>query len=102
MIKSTASRQPISYYLRRAVDSILAAPVVATVTIASIAVSVLLAGALLLVGSNVYRTIQAWGATGVDVSSGVETAPGKKDIELIRTFIAAARAAASSPAEVSP
>jgi cell division transport system permease protein len=68
VIKPTASRQPISYYLRRAVDSILAAPVVATVTIASIAVSVLLAGALLLVGSNVYRTIQAWGATGVDVS----------------------------------
>ena len=68
MIKSTASRQPISYYLRRAVDSILATPVIATVTITSIAVSVLLAGALLLVGSNAYRTIQSWGATGVDVS----------------------------------
>ena len=68
MIKTTPSRQPISYYVRRAVDSILATPFIATVTIASIAVSVLLAGALLLVGSNAYRTIQAWGATGVDVS----------------------------------
>ena len=68
MIKPSVSNQPISYYLRRAVDSILATPVIASVTIASIAVSVLLAGALLLVGSNVYRTIQAWGATGVDVS----------------------------------
>jgi len=32
--------------------------------------------------------------TGVDVSSGVETAPGVKDIGLIRAFVAAARAAA--------
>ena len=68
MIKSRISSQPASYYLRRAVDSILATPVIAGVTMTSIAVSVLLAGALLLVGSNVYRVIQAWGATGVDVS----------------------------------
>jgi len=65
---SRQSKQPPSYYLRRAVDSILATPVIAGVTITSIAVSVLLAGALLLVGSNAFRLVQGWGATGVDVS----------------------------------
>ena len=63
-----SSSQPLSYYLRRAVDSILATPVIAGVTITSICVSVLLAGAVLLVGSNAFRLIQSWGATGVDVS----------------------------------
>jgi cell division transport system permease protein len=66
--KASSSSQPFPYYVRRAVDSILATPLVAVVTITSIAVSVLLAGALLLVGSNAYRVLQAWGATGVDVS----------------------------------
>jgi cell division protein FtsX len=63
-----ASRQPFPYYVRRAVDSILATPVISGVTITSICVSVLLAGAVLLVGSNAFRLIQSWGATGVDVS----------------------------------
>lgn len=36
--------------------------------------------------------------TGVDVSSGVESAPGLKDIAKIRDFIAAAREAAGAPA----
>lgn len=63
-----SSRQPVSYYLRRAIDSILATPVIAGVTITSICVSVLLAGAVLLVGSNAFRVIQSWGAAGVDVS----------------------------------
>jgi phosphoribosylanthranilate isomerase len=43
--------------------------------------------------ANVTAAIQATGATGVDVSSGVERAPGVKDPALIRRFVAAVRAA---------
>jgi phosphoribosylanthranilate isomerase len=44
--------------------------------------------------ANVGTAIRMARAPGVDVSSGVETAPGKKDPVLIRTFVAAARRAA--------
>jgi len=40
---------------------------------------------------NVARAIASSGAPGVDVSSGVETAPGIKSAELIRAFVEAAR-----------
>ncbi len=40
---------------------------------------------------NVAAAIRATAATAVDVSSGVETAPGRKDPARIRAFIAAAR-----------
>lgn len=45
---------------------------------------------------NVAKALAMTGAWGVDVSSGVETAPGQKDPALIRRFVAAARAAAFS------
>jgi phosphoribosylanthranilate isomerase len=41
---------------------------------------------------NVAEAIEMTGADGVDVSSGVERAPGEKDPGLIREFIRAARA----------
>ncbi len=41
---------------------------------------------------NVAEAIEITGAPGVDVSSGVERAPGEKDPALIRGFIQAARA----------
>jgi phosphoribosylanthranilate isomerase len=46
-----------------------------------------------LTSDNVASAIAATGAAMVDVSSGVESAPGEKDIDLIRSFIAAAKPA---------
>ncbi|MEP2534236.1 phosphoribosylanthranilate isomerase [Shimia sp.] len=43
-----------------------------------------------LTHDNVAEAVQMTGARQVDVSSGVETAPGLKDIGLIRAFVAAA------------
>lgn len=47
---------------------------------------------------NVAEALRVTRAKGVDVSSGVERAPGVKDPALIRDFIRAARAAAPHPA----
>jgi phosphoribosylanthranilate isomerase len=44
-------------------------------------------------GANLREALETTGAMGVDVSSGVETSPGKKDPNLIRAFVAAARLA---------
>jgi phosphoribosylanthranilate isomerase len=51
----------------------------------------LLAGGL--DAENVARAIPACDAPGVDVSSGVETAPGHKSAQMIADFVAAARGA---------
>jgi len=46
-----------------------------------------------LTSANVAEAIRLTGAQQVDVSSGVETAPGTKDVAKIESFIAAATAA---------
>jgi phosphoribosylanthranilate isomerase len=46
-----------------------------------------------LTPANVAEAIQITGAPMVDVSSGVESAPGVKDTTLIRKFIEAAKSA---------
>ena len=57
----------------------------------------LLAGGLN--ADNVARAISISGAPGVDVSSGVETAPGQKSAEMIRVFIEAVRNATFASAQ---
>jgi phosphoribosylanthranilate isomerase len=53
-----------------------------------------------LAPGNIAEAIAVTGAPGVDVSSGVETALGTKDPDLIRAFIAAARRAVAVPRKV--
>lgn len=60
----------------------------------------LLAGGL--DAGNVAQALRICGAPGVDVSSGVESAPGVKDRALIEAFVAAARGQGAGAAPAAP
>jgi phosphoribosylanthranilate isomerase len=45
-----------------------------------------------LTADNVAEAVRITRAGGIDVSSGVERAPGVKDVQMIKDFIRAARA----------
>jgi phosphoribosylanthranilate isomerase len=60
----------------------------------------LLAGGL--TPGNVAASVAASGAEAVDVSSGVEVAPGEKSAALIRAFVAAARGPTRPPGPAAP
>lgn len=51
-----------------------------------------------LTPGNVAEAVRLTGARQVDVSSGVESAPGEKSPELIRAFVRAAHSAGAEPA----
>jgi cell division transport system permease protein len=77
----------LDYYFRRALDGIKASPAASGVALASIAASVLFAGAVLLVTSNAYRAVARWAASGIDVSLYFRPDAGETDVVSTRTRI---------------
>ncbi len=89
-----SSGQPPAYYFRRAVDSITASPVITGGTLASIAVSVLFAGAVWLVSSNAYRMVALWATAGVDVAIYLSTDIGDEAVMRVKNELDADAAVA--------
>ncbi len=80
-----SSRQSAGYYLRRAIDSIVRSPVITGVTLVSIAVGVLFAGAIVLVSSNAQRVVAMWATAGIDVSLYLEAEAAEDDIVALKS-----------------
>lgn len=77
----------MDYYFRRALDGIKASPAASGVALASLAASVLFAGAVLLVTSNAYRGVARWAASGIDVSVYFRPDAGESEVVATKTRI---------------
>jgi cell division transport system permease protein len=77
----------LEYYFRRAIDGIRASPAASGVALASIAASVVFAGAVLLVTSNAYRAVARWAASGIDVSLYFHADAGESEVVATRTRV---------------
>ena len=77
----------MDYLLRRALDGIRASPAASGMALASVAASVVFAGAVLLLASNAYRAVAHWAASGIDVSVYFRPDAAEPDVVAARSRI---------------
>jgi cell division transport system permease protein len=72
-VSAGRSRKSLPFPLRRSIDTVVGMPRVTGVTLTALLVSVLFAGAIVLVSSNAWRLTALWATAGIDVSIYLDT-----------------------------